>query len=196
MACTEALPPSEPPPTPAPNILHRIQSIPPSGVPRASRSILDSTKGTPTPGSLLECLTYKHATFAPSLDITFTHSPTTITHNLAAPVIHTISFILCQPRVCGGLQVSTTITSQHSLVDGGANINITNNISNLTNVHAITPFQISVAVNKDSNVSSYCTHYGMLPLSRDNGKIVNVKCYYCPDAVETIISPAAVLALH
>ena len=108
-------------------------------------------------------------------------------------MIHTISRILCQPRVCGGLQDSTTITSQHSLVDGGANINITNNISNLTNVHAITPFQISVAVNKDSNVSSYCTHYGILPLSRDDGRIFNVKCYYCPDAVETIISPAAVL---
>ena len=92
------------------------------------------------------------------------------------------------------LHDSTTITSQHRLVDGGANINITDDISNLTDVRAITPFQISVAVNKCNNVSSYCTHYGMLPLSRDDGQIFNVKCYYCPDVVETIISPTAVLA--
>jgi len=79
-------------------------------------------------------------------------------------------------------------------VDGGANINITNDISILTDVQHTTPFQILVAVNKGANVSSYCTHYGMLPLSRDDGQILNVKCYYCPDAVETIISPTAVLA--
>ena len=55
--------------------------------------------------------------------------------------------------------------SQQSLVDGGANINITNDITDLTDVQAITPFPISVAVNKDNNLSSSCTHVGMLPLN-------------------------------
>ena len=34
----------------------------------------------------------------------------------------------------------------------------------------------------------------MLPLTRDDGHSLHVNCYYCADAVETIISPTAVLA--
>ena len=160
-------------------------------MPSASPTCRDPDADSLPPGSLLESLTDAYRNFTPSPDFNFAHGRSTITQPTG---MHTISRIVCQPRVCGVFNDTTTVMSHQGLVDGGANINITNDISILTDVQHTTPFQISVAVNNDTNVSSYCTHYGNLPLSRDDGQTLNIKCYYCPDAVETIISPTAVLA--
>ena len=112
-----------------------------------------------------------------------------------------------QLQICGVFDDNTThhmTTSQPNkqlankplgqLVDSGANINITNNLNLLSDVWIITPFNISVAINNAHTSSGLCTHRGMLQLTLNDGNTLTTACYYCPTAVETIISPQAVLA--
>jgi len=84
--------------------------------------------------------------------------------------------------------------SEHQLVDTGANINLTNDISLLVDAQDIVPFAISVALNGTTSLDNCCTKRGLLALTRDDGRTLYVTCYYCPNATETIISPAAIIA--
>jgi hypothetical protein len=81
------------------------------------------------------------------------------------------------------------------LVDGGANICATGNLSILVGVVDIPPLPITVAL-KDSNTSidDCCTKRGFLPLSMSDGSIHWQVTFFCANMVETIILPQAILA--
>ena len=81
------------------------------------------------------------------------------------------------------------------LIDGGANICVTGDLSTLVNVEEIPPMPILVAIAGD-NISSddCCTKRGYTPLTLDDGTLYWQLCYYCANFVETIISPQAIIA--
>ena len=114
-------------------------------------------------------------------------------HTTPTKFVH-ISFT---PRVCNVKGDSTiikpTIQTSNQLVDTGANVCITNNINNLVDVENIAPFSISVATDGGNTNNNSCTKKGLLPLRLDNGTTLYVPCYYCHDAVDTIISPEAIV---
>ncbi len=58
---------------------------------------------------------------------------------------------------------------------------------------AIPPLSISVAVEGTSSIDDCCTARGMTPLQLDDGSIYWQVCYFCTNAVETIISPQAIV---
>jgi hypothetical protein len=60
-------------------------------------------------------------------------------------------------------------------------------------VVAIPPLSISVAVEGDSSIDDCCTARGMTSLQLDDGSIYWQVCYFCKNAVETIISPQAIV---
>ena len=80
-----------------------------------------------------------------------------------------------------------------SLIDGGANICITGDLTSLYDVVAIPPLSISVAVEGDSSIDDCCTARDMTQLQLDDGSIYWQVCYYCKNVVETIISPQAIV---
>ncbi len=82
-----------------------------------------------------------------------------------------------------------------SLIDGGANICITGLLNLLVEVVSIPPLPISVTIMTGGNsLYNCCTKKGLLPLTMDNGSSYYQPCYYCKNAIETIISPQAILA--
>ena len=116
------------------------------------------------------------------------------------------------PRVCGlpmtedrlvqeDMVVSVTRTTtasdrwdNPSLVDGGANICLTGVLDLLVDVVPILPLPISVATKAGTiSLDDCCTKRGLLPLTLADGSIYYQPCYYCKNAVETIISPQAIL---
>jgi hypothetical protein len=65
----------------------------------------------------------------------------------------------------------------------------------LIDVETIAPVPISVATKGDSlSLDDCCTKKGLLPLTLDDGSIYYQPCFYCKKAVETIVSPQAILA--
>jgi hypothetical protein len=81
-----------------------------------------------------------------------------------------------------------------SMVDGGENICLTNILSLLIDVVDVPPLPISVAVaGSDVTMDQCCTKRGLLPLMLADGRIYYETCYYCKNAVETIISLQAIL---
>ncbi len=53
---------------------------------------------------------------------------------------------------------------------------------------------ISVAVEgAGASIADCCTKRGLLPLQLTDGGVYFQPCYYCENAVETIISPQAIL---
>ncbi len=82
------------------------------------------------------------------------------------------------------------------LINGGANICVTGDLSTLVNVEAIPPMPISVAIAGDAISSDdCCIKRGYTPLTLDDGTLYWQLCYYCANVVETIISPQAVIAM-
>jgi hypothetical protein len=79
------------------------------------------------------------------------------------------------------------------LIDGGANICITGDLDSLFDVVAIPPLSISVAVEGTSSIDDCCTARGLTPIQLDDGSIYWQVCYFCANAVETIISPQAIV---
>ena len=66
-------------------------------------------------------------------------------------------------------------------------------MTSLFDVVAIPPLSISVAVEGDSSIDDCCTARGMTPLQLDDGSIYWQVCYFWKNAVETIISPQAIV---
>jgi hypothetical protein len=62
-------------------------------------------------------------------------------------------------------------------------------LASLFDVVAIPPLSISVAVEGASSIDDCCTARGMTPIQLDDGSIYWQACYFCANAVETIISP-------
>ena len=82
------------------------------------------------------------------------------------------------------------------MIDGGSNVCITGNLNSLLDVVDIEPITISVAIEGSPTSYDDCiTKWGLLPLSLSDGTTYYQTCFYCANMVETIISPAAVLAL-
>jgi hypothetical protein len=110
-------------------------------------------------------------------------------------------------RVCGLLldndlvvHVSHAVTGSDtldnpSLMDGGANICLTGILDLLVEVVLIPLLPILVATKTgDISMDDCCTKRGLLPLTLADGLVCFQPCYYCKNAVETIISPQAILA--
>ncbi len=88
-----------------------------------------------------------------------------------------------------------TVPRTPSLLDGGANICLTGVLDLLVDVKPINPLPISVATSGGMvSVNDCCTKNGLLPLTLDDGSIYYQPCYYCKNAVETIVSLQALLA--
>jgi hypothetical protein len=114
-----------------------------------------------------------------------------------------VTRIITSPRVCGlngdvrsRVQRASTGGGQRfsSMVDGGANICLTGTLSLLVDTFSISPMPISVAVEGvGASIADCCTKRGLLPLQLTDGGIYFQPCYYCENAVETIISPQAIL---
>jgi hypothetical protein len=85
--------------------------------------------------------------------------------------------------------------SPGSLIDGGANICLTGNLGLLTDVVAIPPMPISVALQGETTVDDYCTARGKILLQLDDGSIYWQDCYYSKNVVEMIVSPQAIVDL-
>jgi hypothetical protein len=83
--------------------------------------------------------------------------------------------------------------SPGSLIDGGANICLTGDLGLQTDVVAIPPMPISVALQGETTVNDCCTAHGKIPLQLDDSLIYWQDCYYSKNAVETIISPQAIV---
>ena len=82
-----------------------------------------------------------------------------------------------------------------TLIDGGANICLTGDLNLLVDVVEIPPLAISVAINgEEPHIDDSCTRRGYLPLNLSDGSTHWQLCFYCKNAVETIISPQAILA--
>ena len=88
---------------------------------------------------------------------------------------------------------STSSATPGRLIDGGANICITGDLDSLFDVVAIPPLSISVAMEGASSLDDCCTARGMTPIQLDDGSIYWQACYFCANAVETIISPQAIV---
>jgi hypothetical protein len=93
------------------------------------------------------------------------------------------------------LTTMSTAASPGQLIDGGANICITGDINSLFDVVKFPPLPISVAVEGDLLIDGCCTVRGWTPLQLYDGSIYWQVYYYCKNAVETIISPQAILDL-
>ena len=114
-----------------------------------------------------------------------------------------MTHVITTPHVCGlngdarsRVQRVSTGTGQRfsSMVDGGANICLTGTLSLLVDTISIPPIPISVAVEgAGASIADYCTKRGLLPLQLKDGGIYFQPCYYCENAVETIISAQAIL---
>ena len=90
------------------------------------------------------------------------------------------------------VQVRQTSTT---LIDGVGNICLTGNLNLLVDVIDIAPLPIPVAVNgKDITLDDSCTKQGCLPLTLSDDSTHWQLCFYCKNAVETTISPQAILA--
>ena len=114
-----------------------------------------------------------------------------------------VTRVITNPRVCGlngdarprVQRVSTGMGQRFSsMVDGGANICLTGTLSLLVDTISIPPMPISVAVEgAGASIADCCTKCGLLPLQLTDGGVYFQPCYYCENAVETIISPQAIL---
>jgi hypothetical protein len=84
--------------------------------------------------------------------------------------------------------------STSSLMDGGANICITNDISNLMDAVPVPPFLLSVTTKSAKpTLGERCTVWGLLALPTTTGNTIYQPCYFCKQAIETIISPDVIL---
>ena len=114
--------------------------------------------------------------------------------------------VTCYPRVLGfqggarsyariNLTALAKPATPGCLIDGGANICLTGDLDSLFDVVAIPPVSISVAVEGASSIDDCCTARGMTLLQLDDRSIYWQVCYCCKNAVETIISPHAIVDL-
>jgi hypothetical protein len=89
---------------------------------------------------------------------------------------------------------SSIQVKEWSLMDAGANICLTGDLGILVDAVDIPLLPITVALNGNgSSVDDCCTKRGFIPLALSDGTIHWQLCYYSANAVETIISPQAIL---
>ncbi len=80
------------------------------------------------------------------------------------------------------------------MMDGNANICVMGILGLLVDVSTIPPLLILVATKSNQlSLNDCCTKCGYLPLTLDDGSVYYQICYYCANALETIISLDAIL---
>jgi hypothetical protein len=116
-------------------------------------------------------------------------------------LVASVTYVSASPRVCDLTSADTSsvrlVPPDNScpLIDGGSNICMTSNANLLVDSVDIPPVTISVALRGGpSSFNDTITKQGFLPLTVLDGTKYFQPCYYCANMVETIISPAAVLA--
>jgi hypothetical protein len=122
-------------------------------------------------------------------------------------LMDSVTHVVGLPRVCGlslvddlVVQVSRAMKAFDEwdsplLMDGSANICLTGILDLLIEVVLIAPLPISVATKTgDISLDDCGTKRGLLPLMLANGSVYYQPSYFCKNAVETIISPQAILA--
>jgi hypothetical protein len=97
-------------------------------------------------------------------------------------------------RLWNNSQSTIPIKKLLSLIDGGANICLTNNLNLLVDAINIPPLPITVALDNKVTLNDCCTKRSFIPLTLADGSIHWQICYYCANAAKTIISPQAILA--
>ncbi len=110
--------------------------------------------------------------------------------------------VVCALRICGlccdttsSVQLLNDTTPRDKIFDGGSNVCVTGNLGALLDVLNIDLIAISVALEgAPSSFDNCITKQGLLPLLRSDGTLYYQMYFYCANLVETIISPAAVLA--
>jgi hypothetical protein len=119
------------------------------------------------------------------------------------PLINnSVMHVVCSPRVCGvqgnaRLMVTICWVSKPTshMIDRGLNVCVTGDLGSLLDVVNIKPVTISVTLEGSPTLYDDCiTKRGLLPLLLFDGTTYYQTCFYCANMVETIISPAAVLA--
>ena len=113
-------------------------------------------------------------------------------------VMDSVTRVIGSPRVFGLRQDSSSYVrvrkTSTSLLDAGANICLTGDLQLLVDIVEIPPLPISVAITGDApSLDDCCTRRGYLPLQLSDGTTHWQLCFYCKNAVETIISPQAIL---
>ena len=119
-----------------------------------------------------------------------------------ASLMDSVTHVVCSPRVCGvkgddmfSVKILRVTDTTGNLIDGGSNVCVTGDLNNLLDVTDITPIDISVALDGvPTSVDDKITKRGLLPITLSDGTTYYQTCFYCANMVETIISPAAVLA--
>jgi hypothetical protein len=114
-----------------------------------------------------------------------------------------VTRVITTPRVCGlngdarsRVRKMSTGTGQcfSLIVDGGVNICLTGTLSLLVDTISIPTMSISVAVEgAGASIADCCTKCGLPQLQLTDGGVYFQLCYYCENAVETIISPQVIL---
>jgi hypothetical protein len=118
-------------------------------------------------------------------------------------ITDSVTYVVCSPRICGlrsdslpSIKVHTKSNNTSRMIDGGSNICVTGDLNSLLNIVNTKPITISVDIEGSPTSYNDCiTKRGLLPLLLSDGTTYYQTCFYCTNMVETIISPAAVLAL-
>jgi hypothetical protein len=95
-----------------------------------------------------------------------------------------------------GRAMVLTKVEKGGMADTGANCSMTANWNALKNVKKLDqPILVGVAVTDDGSLrqTAECTHIGDYPIECDDGSVVYTKCFYNPNASDTIISPQAII---
>jgi hypothetical protein len=112
------------------------------------------------------------------------------------PPLASVIRVVVTPRVFGIKDdcCSSVRVNDWSLMDDGTNICLTGNLDILADAVDIPPLPITVALNgSGSLVDDCCTKQGYIPLALSDGTMHWQLCYYSANAIETIISPQAIL---
>jgi hypothetical protein len=138
--------------------------------------------------------------FTPTVKYIGYHDTPKCLHLLPSPLDSVIHMVR-SPCVCGINRNDTTLETVMPtgvtclLIDGGSNICVTGDLHFLVDLIDIPLVAISVALDgAPLSCDDTIAKQGLLPLTLSNGTIYYQPCYYCANMIETIISPAAVLA--
>jgi hypothetical protein len=117
-------------------------------------------------------------------------------------ITDSVTHVICSPRVCGihgdarsMVTICRVSKPMTHMINGGLNVCATGDLGSLLDVVNIEPVTILVALEGSPTSYDDCiTKRGLLPLLLSDGTTYYQTCFYCANMVETIISPAAVLA--
>jgi hypothetical protein len=168
-----------------------MATILPSPKPPPPTCTMDFPQGS-LAHNLLQPTTQRLCSVGQMEDTTRPDSPT---------LVASVTYVSPSPHVCGLISADTSsvrlVPPDNScpLIDGGSNICVTGDTNRLVDSVDNPPVTISVALEgSPSSFDDTITKWGFLPLTVSDGTTYFQPCYYCANMVETIISPAAVLA--